>query len=92
MSPSHPSSLQGLIELSRRDGVEIRPKLLRVLVDLYIQQPMHTESEAARFTELVCRLVERADPPTRIAMSSRPSRCCASARYWAPRSCTPSWI
>jgi uncharacterized protein (DUF2336 family) len=71
MSPSHPSSLQGLIELSRRDGVEIRPKLLRVLVDLYIQQPMHTESEAARFTELVCRLVERADPLTRIAVAER---------------------
>ncbi len=71
MSPSHHSSLQGLIEVSRRDGVEIRPKLLRVLVDLYIQQPMHTESEAARFTELVCRLVERADPPTRIAVATR---------------------
>ena len=71
MSPSRPSSLQGLIELSRRDGVEIRPTLLRVLVDLYIQQPMHTSSEAARFTELVCRLVERADAPTRIAVSVR---------------------
>lgn len=71
MSPSRHSSLQGLIELSRRDGVEIRPTLLRVLVDLYIQQPMHTESEAARFTELVCRLVERADPPTRIAVATR---------------------
>ena len=71
MSPSQHSSLQGLIELSRRDGVEIRPTLLRVLVDLYIQQPMHTESEAARFTELVCRLVERADPPTRIAVATR---------------------
>jgi hypothetical protein len=71
MSPSRHSNLQGLIELSRRDGVEIRPTLLRVLVDLYIQQPMHTASEAARFTELVCRLVERADPPTRIAVATR---------------------
>ena len=71
MSPSRPSSLQGLIELSRRDGVEIRPTLLRVLVDLYIQQPMHTPSEAARFTELVCRLCERADLPTRIAVAQR---------------------
>ncbi len=71
MSPSRPSSLQGLIELSRRDGVEIRPTLLRVLVDLYIQQPMHTASEAARFTELVCRLVEHADRPTRIAIATR---------------------
>lgn len=71
MSPSRHSSLQGLIELSRRDGVEIRPTLLRVLVDLYIQQPMHTASEAARFTELVCRLVEHADQPTRIAIATR---------------------
>ena len=71
MSPSRHSSLQGLIELSRRDGVEIRPTLLRVLVDLYIQQPMHTASEAARFTELVCRLLEHADQPTRIAIATR---------------------
>lgn len=71
MSPSRHSSLQGLIELSRRDGVEIRPTLLRVLVDLYIQQPMHTASEAVRFTELVCRLLAHADLPTRIAIATR---------------------
>ena len=71
MSPSRHSSLQGLIELSRRDGVEIRPTLLRVLVDLYIQLPMHTASEASRFTELVCRLLEHADQRTRIAIATR---------------------
>ena len=82
MSPSRHSSLQGLIELSRRDGVEIRPTLLRVLVDLYIQQPIHTASEAARFTELVCRLLAHADLPTRIAIATR----------LAPYSGTPSAV
>ena len=82
MSPSRHSSLQGLIELSRCDGVEIRSTLLREIVDLYIQQPMHTASEAARFTELVCRLVDHADQPTRIGIAAR----------LAPYSGTPSGV
>ena len=69
MSPSRPHSLQGLIELARRDGVEIRPTLLRVLADLYVQQPGHTASEAARFAELACRLLASADRPTRMAVA-----------------------
>jgi uncharacterized protein (DUF2336 family) len=68
-SGSH--SLQGLIELSRRDGVEIRPTLLRVLADLYVQQPGHTANEAARFSELACRLLASADRATRMAVAER---------------------
>jgi hypothetical protein len=71
MSASHHRSLQGLIELARRDGVEVRPALLRVLVDLYVQQPTHSPAEAARFAELASRLIERADLATRSAVAQR---------------------
>lgn len=71
MPLSRHQSLQGLVELARRDGVEIRPTLLRVLVDLYVQQPVHTAGEAARFTELVFRLLDHADLTTRIGVAQR---------------------
>ncbi|MEI9803915.1 MAG: hypothetical protein WDN48_04915 [Pseudolabrys sp.] len=43
-SPSHPP-LDGLLDLACRDGVEIRPTLLRVLTDLYVQKPTHSAAE-----------------------------------------------
>ena len=33
------SSLNGLVELSRRDDIDIKPTLLRVLTDLYVHKP-----------------------------------------------------
>ncbi len=71
MSASHHPNIQGLLELARRDGVDIRPTLLRVLVDLYIQECVHTPSEQARFIELVCRLLDGVDPATRAAVAQR---------------------
>jgi uncharacterized protein (DUF2336 family) len=71
MPLSRHQSLQGLVELARRDGVEIRPTLLRVLVDLYVQEAVHTASEAARFTELVSRLLDHADLATRAGVAQR---------------------
>jgi hypothetical protein len=44
MSASHHPNIQGLIELARRDGVDIPPMLLRVLVELCIQECVHTPS------------------------------------------------
>ena len=32
------SPLDGLVDLACRDGVDIRPTLLRVLTDLYVQK------------------------------------------------------
>ena len=34
--------LEGLDSLARRDGVDIRPTLVRVLTDLYVQKPAHS--------------------------------------------------
>ena len=38
--------LDGLVKLSNRDGVDIRPTLLRVITDLYLQKTDHTAEEA----------------------------------------------
>jgi uncharacterized protein (DUF2336 family) len=64
-------SVQGLIELARRDGVDIRPTLVRVLADLYVQEPSHPPAEKARFAELVGRLLDGVDVATRAAVAER---------------------
>ena len=42
----------GLMTLSRREGVDIRPTLLRVLTDLYVQATAHSGDEEQQFVEL----------------------------------------
>ena len=65
------SSIQGLIELARRDGVDMRPALLRAITDLYVQEPVHTPADRARFAELACRLLDGVDTPVRAAIAER---------------------
>ena len=36
------AGFDGLMTLSRREGVDIRPTLLRVLTDLYVQANAHS--------------------------------------------------
>ena len=61
----------GLITLSRREGVDIRPTLLRVLTDLYVQASAHSDDEARQFVELTSRLIEQVDDATRAAVRAR---------------------
>jgi hypothetical protein len=61
----------GLMTLSRREGVDIRPTLLRVLTDLYVQASMHSEDEARQFVELTSRLIDQVDDATRAAVRAR---------------------
>lgn len=70
-SRSSQSGLQALIDLARSGRVELRPTLLRVLTDQFIQEPVHTPLERARFSELVCRLLDNVDPSTRAAVAER---------------------
>jgi hypothetical protein len=63
--------IDGLVDLACRDGVEIRPTLLRVLTDLYVQKPVHSPEEEAQYVELALRLVDAVDAPTRAAVASR---------------------
>lgn len=61
----------GLMTLSRREGVDIRPTLLRVLTDLYVQTSAHTDEEARHFVELTSRLIDEVDDATRAAVRAR---------------------
>ncbi len=61
----------GLMTLSRREGVDIRPTLLRVLTDLYVQTPSHTSDEERQFVALTARLIDEVDDATRAAVRAR---------------------
>jgi hypothetical protein len=61
----------GLMTLSRREGVDIRPTLLRVLTDLYVQTSAHSADEERQFVELTSRLIEQVDDATRAAVRAR---------------------
>ncbi len=66
-SSAHPP-LDGLVDLACRDGVDIRPTLLRVLTDLYVQKPTHSAEEEIQYVELALGLIEAVDMPTRAAV------------------------
>ena len=57
--------LDSLVDLACRDGVDIRPTLLRVLTDLYVQKPAHSADEEAQYIELALGLID--------ASTSRPA-------------------
>jgi uncharacterized protein (DUF2336 family) len=61
----------GLMSLSQREGVDIRPTLLRVLTDLYVQTPDHTVDEERQFTELTTRLLDEVDDATRAVVRAK---------------------
>jgi hypothetical protein len=63
--------LDGLMTLSRREGVDIRPTLLRVLTDLYVQANKHSPDEERQFVELTSRLIDQVDDATRAAVRAR---------------------
>ena len=61
----------GLMTLSRREGVDVRPTLLRVLTDLYVQASTHSDDEQRQFIELATRLIDQVDDATRAAVKAR---------------------
>jgi hypothetical protein len=67
----HLPNLHGLVELANRDGIDIRPTLLRVMTDLYVQKPKHSEQEERHFTELALRLIDLVDAPTRAIVAGK---------------------
>ena len=68
------ASRWGLDRLARLAGPgdpDMRPTLLRVLTELYVQTPTHTADEERHYTELALRLLEAADFNTRAAVAQR---------------------
>lgn len=62
--------LDGLFDLACRDGVDIRPTLLRVLTDLYVQKATHTAYEETQYVELALGLIQSVDAATRAAVAA----------------------
>lgn len=65
-----PSALDGLVDLACRDGVDVRPTLLRVLTDLYVQKPVHSADEETQYVELALGLIDAVDAATRTAVAA----------------------
>lgn len=65
------SPLDSLVDLACRDGVDIRPTLLRVITDLYVQKPAHTAEEETQYVELALGLIGAVDEATRTAVAAR---------------------
>lgn len=61
----------GLMKLSRHEGIDIKPTLLRVITDLYVQTSTHSFDEERQFVELTSRLIDNVDDATLAAVRSR---------------------
>lgn len=61
----------GLLDLDQPVGVDMRPTLLRVLTDLYLQRPAHPPEDERHYTELALRLIDASDIPVRAALAAR---------------------
>lgn len=71
MEASSSSNLEGLSDIGLRRGIDMRPTLLRVLTDLYVQKLTHTPEEERHYTELALRLLNSVDVPTRVSIAAR---------------------
>src|SRR3954462_11690417 len=67
----HNPHLDGLVALSRREGVDVRPALLRVLTDLYVQEKHHSREDEQQYVELALRLLPAVDLATRKTVASK---------------------
>jgi uncharacterized protein (DUF2336 family) len=65
------SALAGLIDLGLRSAAGMRPSLLRILADLYLQKLRHTPEEERHYTELALCLLDGVDAETRAAVTGR---------------------
>lgn len=63
--------LETLDRLSRQEGVDVRPILIRVLTDLFVQKPHHAPEEIARYEELALQLLDAVDLGTRAIVAGK---------------------
>ncbi len=71
MSSPRLPSVQRLIGLARSNGVDVRPTLLRVIVDQFVAETHHPAAEVTRFAELVVNLLPRADASDRAIVAEK---------------------
>lgn len=63
--------IETLERLSRQDGLDTRPILIRVLTDLFVQKADHSADDVARYEELAGGLLDVVGPDARIAVSRK---------------------
>ncbi|RXF72899.1 DUF2336 domain-containing protein [Hansschlegelia zhihuaiae] len=63
--------VETLERLSRQEGVDVRPILVRVLTDLFVQKPDHSPEEVARYVELVSQLLDVVNVDARAAVARK---------------------
>jgi hypothetical protein len=66
-----PSLFDGLAEIGLRGSVDMRPTLIRVLTDLYVQKLKHTADEERHYTELALRLLDGVNAQTRATIAAK---------------------
>jgi hypothetical protein len=71
MSPPRLPHVQRLIGLARSNGVDVRPTLLRVIVDQFVAERQHPAAEVTRFGELTLHLLARAQEAERAIVSAK---------------------
>lgn len=64
------SPIDSLVDLACRDGVDVRPTLLRVITDLYVQKPAHSDDETTQYVELALGLIDAVDEATRAVVAA----------------------
>lgn len=64
------SPIDSLVDLACRDGVDVRPTLLRVITDLYVQKPAHSDDETKQYVELALGLIDAVDEATRAVVTA----------------------
>lgn len=62
-------SLERLVRLGRTPDVDIRPVLLRVLVDMFVRRAHHAPSDLLQFEDMIGRLLDDADAEVRRAVA-----------------------
>src|SRR5260370_32710971 len=67
-------SLESLAALGQTPDVNIRPVLLRVLVDLFVRKTYHSPAETLQFEDITQRLLDEADDETRLIVADKLSR------------------
>src|SRR6267142_1507993 len=69
--PAAFAGLEDLLDLGHGGGIDMRPTLLRVLTDLYLQKPTHPPDDERYYTELALRLINSTDVAARAAVAER---------------------
>ena len=65
------ASLERLVRLGRTPDLDIRPVLLRVLVDMFARRLHHTPSDLAQFEDMIGRLLDDADADVRRSVAEK---------------------